>query len=178
LFSFLQDEAIQHASRLGLTIAVHCGYLSGTNLDFTRTHIRHIVPVLLRHPDAHFDLFHLGYPWIEEAIAIAKGFANVSLNLCWSHAINPPAYERAIIEIANSVPSNKILAMGGDVSLLPDVAYGYLKLARIGMARALSNCIDDKLLSLREARAIADTWLFKNAFTIYPKLRLYAPGRK
>ena len=174
LFSFLQDEAIKCASRADLTVAVHCGFLAGVNCDFTRTHVRYMVPLLLRHPEAHFDLFHLGYPWIEEAIAIAKSFSNASLNLCWCHAINPSAYERAIVEIINSVPSNKILAIGGDVWRLPDVAYGHLKLARTGMARAFSNCVSDGRISFDEVRALAERWLNTNAFTIYPKLKLYA----
>lgn len=174
LFSFLQDAAIKCARRSGLTIAVHCGYLAGANRDFTRTHVRYMVPLLLRHPDTHFDLFHLGYPWIEEAIAIAKGFSNVSLNLCWCHAINLAAYEQAIVEIINSVPANKVLAMGGDVWRLPDVAYGHLKLARIGIARAFSNCVSAGRVSLAEARALAESWLNTNAFSIYPKLGLLA----
>lgn len=176
-FSFLQDKAIELAARSNLTIAVHCGYLSGVNCDFTRTRITNIIPLLLRHPDARFDLFHLGYPWIEEAIAVAKAFTNVSLNLCWSHAINPAAYERAVAEIACSVPANKILAMGGDTWRLPDVSYGFLKLARAGLARALSTCISDKRLSPGEARALAEAWLYRNAFSIYPKLRIPAPAK-
>lgn len=178
LFSFLQDEAVKCAAQTNLTIAVHCGYLAGPNQDFSRTHVRHMFPLLLRHPDAHFDLFHLGYPWLEETIAIAKAFSNASLNLCWVHAINPPAYERAIIEMANSVPSNKVLAMGGDVRRLPDVAYGHLKLARTSLARALSNCISDGRISFNEACSLAKDWLYDNAFKIYPKLKLYASAKK
>ena len=64
--------------------------------------------------------------------------------------------------------------MGGDVWRLPDVAYGYLKLARIGMARAFSNCVSDGRMPFDEARALAERWLNTNAFAIYPKLKLYA----
>ncbi|MFA7159844.1 MAG: amidohydrolase family protein [Kiritimatiellia bacterium] len=172
-FSFLQDKAIELAARSNLTIAVHCGY--GTNCyDFTQARITHMIPLLQRHPEARFDLFHLGYPWIGEAIAIAKAFDNCSLNLCWSHAINLAAYERAVVEIASSVPANKILAMGGDTWRLPDVSYGFLKLARAGLARALSGCIHDGRLSFDEARDLAERWLYSNAFSVYPQLKLHA----
>ena len=177
-FSFLQDKAIELAARSNLTVAVHCGYLSGVNCDFTKTRITHMIPLLQRHPDARFDLFHLGYPWIEEAIAVAKAFTNVSLNLCWSHAINPAAYERAVAGIACSVPANKILAMGGDTWRLPDVSYGFLKMARISLARALSGCIHDSRLAFDEARVLAERWLYSNAFSIYPQLKLHAPGKE
>lgn len=64
--------------------------------------------------------------------------------------------------------------MGGDAWRLPDVAYGHLKLARIGMARAFSNCVSDGRVSFAEARALAERWLNTNAFLIYPKLKLFA----
>ncbi|MDD5706174.1 MAG: amidohydrolase family protein [Kiritimatiellae bacterium] len=174
LFSFLQDAAIGYAAQSDFTVAVHCGIGAGVNYDFTDQHVRHMIPLLLRHPGARFDLFHLGYPWMGEAIAIAQSFPNVSLNLCWCHANNPSVYERAIADLVGSVASNKILAMGGDIWRLPDVAYGYLKLARLGLARALSGCVSDGRLSSGEACALAEAWLNSNAFAIYPKLKLPA----
>ena len=167
---FLFDQVLQRIPEYRFTIAVHCGYLAGWNEDFTRTHARHMIPSLRRHPEVRFDLFHLNYPWMDEAIAIGKQFTNVSLNLAWCHILNPCAAERAMIELIHAVPINKVLAMGGDYWRLPDVAYGHLKLARMLFARALCACIDERWITEPEARSIADCWLHDNAYEHYPLL--------
>ena len=167
---FVFDQILQRIPGYRYTIAVHCGYLSGCNADFSRTHIRHMLPILQRYPEVHFDLFHLSYPWMDEAVAIGKQFVNVSLNLAWCHILDPSATVRAMIDLINAVPINKVLAMGGDYWRLPDVAYGHLKLARELLSRALATCREECWITEADGRLIADRWLFYNAYDIYPLL--------
>ena len=75
-----------------------------------------------------------------------------------------------MVDIITTVPANKVLAMGGDYWELPDVAYGLLQLAREGLARSLSLCVEDGRISEHEAMTIAELWLQKNAREIYPRL--------
>jgi hypothetical protein len=53
---------------------------------------------------------------------------------------------------------------------LPDVSYGHLQLARGLVARSLGVCVDERQISLDEAKRIAELWLRENAYTIYPRL--------
>lgn len=167
---YLFQEILKLVPRHDFTVAVHCGYYAGVNQDFSASHVRHVIPVLQRNPAVRFDLFHLSYPWIEEAIAIGQAFTNVTLNLTWCAIINPLATERAMMELVNTVPHNKVLAMGGDYWELPDVAYGHLRLARELLARSLSNCVADERIAVEEAKDIARLWLSDNARQIYPLL--------
>lgn len=167
---FVFDQILQRIPGYRYTVAVHCGFGAGCNADFSRTHIRQMFPILQRYPEVRFDLFHLGYPWVDEAVAVGKAFVNASLNLTWCHILNPSTTVRAMIDLIKSVPVNKVLAMGGDYWRLPDVAYGHLKLARELLGRALAICREERWLTAADARRIADRWLFDNAYDIYPLL--------
>jgi len=165
---YLFQETLKLVPKYNFTVVVHCGYFSGANADCSTAHIRLMVPMLQQHPEVRFDLLHLSYPWIEEAIAIGKAFTNTSLNLTWCALLNPAATERAMLELINTVPINKVLAMGGDYWELPDVAYGHLRLARELLARSLVNGVADRRITVADARAIARRWLRENAREIYP----------
>ena len=65
-------------------------------------------------PLVQFDLFHMSDPCQGEAAAIAKVFPNVHIDLCWAHIISPSAARRALHEMLDTVPSNKIFGYGGD----------------------------------------------------------------
>ncbi len=168
LQAFLLAEVLELAVPFRFTVAVHCGYYSGVWCNFTPSHVRNMVPLLQRFRDTRFDLFHLSFPWVDEAMAVGKAFPNVSLNLAWCMIISPTGTERAMSEILGEVPANKVLAFGGDYWELPDVAYGHLRLAQRALAGALSRNVADGAIGLDDAKRVADWWLRENAYEIYP----------
>ena len=64
--------------------------------------------------DVRFDLFHLGMPMIRDAILIGKTCPNIVLNLTCCPIISQVQTYRALDEILDLVPVNKIVAFGGD----------------------------------------------------------------
>jgi predicted TIM-barrel fold metal-dependent hydrolase len=163
LRDYVVDRLIPLAAERGLVVAVHTGYWG----DFRNLHPLHMVPVLRRHRDVPFDIYHLGYPWPREALMLAKEFANVRLNLCWVHAISPRAAEQAVDEALDLLPVNKVLAFGGDYSVGIEKVYGQLTMARENIARPLARRIAEGRLDQEAALQIARRWFFDNPVELY-----------
>ena len=163
LRDYVVDELIAYATELDLVIAVHTGYWG----DFRMLDPTHMIPVLQRHPKTRFDIYHLGYPWMREAIMLGKGFPNVWLNLCWTHIISQQFTKIAIDELLDMIPMNKIIAFGGDYALPVEKVYGHLMMAREDLARVFARRIGDGDLSENRAIEIANQWFWSNPRELY-----------
>lgn len=163
LRDFVVDETIRYATELGLVICVHTGYWG----DFRMLDPTHMIPVLQRHPDARFDIYHLGYPWVREAIMLGKGFANVWLNLCWTHIISQRFAMAGLDELIDMVPMNKIIGFGGDYGLPVEKVYGHLVMAREDIARVLARRVEDGDFNEETAIQLAHKWLYENPTELY-----------
>jgi predicted TIM-barrel fold metal-dependent hydrolase len=163
LRDYVIDQTIAFAATQGLVIAVHTGYWG----DFRTLDPLHMIPILQRHPNARFDIYHLGYPWVRQAIMLGKGFPNVWLNLCWTHIISQQFVMAALDEAIDLIPMNKILAFGGDYALPVEKVYGHLVMAREDIARVLARRIGDGFFTEEEALNIAHQWFWDNPRQLY-----------
>ena len=84
LLDYVVDEIVRFAADEDLVVCVHTAYWG----DFRMLDPAHMIPVLQRHPKTRFDIYHLGYPYVRDALMLGKGFSNVWLNLCWTHIIS------------------------------------------------------------------------------------------
>jgi predicted TIM-barrel fold metal-dependent hydrolase len=167
----LQDWAFHRCIRLSidhdLPVKIHTGYKAGVNF----MDLRHVAPARLtnlfvQYPTALFDLFHIGYPYQEEVLALAKHFTNVYVDMCWAWIIDPRASGRFLKQFVSAVPSRKLFAFGGDYEVAEPV-YGHLRIARDGIARALGELVDEGYLGSSEALTIARQILRENAMEIF-----------
>jgi uncharacterized protein len=164
LRDYVHDEVLCCAGELGLVVSVHAGYWG----DFRNVSPLHLIPEIMRHPEVRFDVFHLGYPWIRETLMLAKGFANVWLNLCWVHIISQHAAGEALDEILDLLPISKVLAFGGDFGTSSvECIYGHLAMSRQNIASALVRCIQASQLSEEKAIRIAQKWYWDNPVQLY-----------
>ncbi len=157
------DFAVRCATELDLVLAVHTGYWG----DFRRLDSAHLIPLILRHPQARFDIFHLGYPWVRETLMLAKGFPNVWLNLCWTHVISQRMATDALDEAIDLLPMNKLLGFGGDYWKPVEKVYGHLVMAREDIARVLANRIVAGRMTEAQALRQARMWLWDNPKALY-----------
>jgi predicted TIM-barrel fold metal-dependent hydrolase len=157
------DHAIKVATGLDMAIAVHTGYWG----DFRAINPLNMIPVLFRHPNAKFDVYHLGYPWVRETLMLGKQFPNVWLNFCWLNIISQSCTMDAYNEAIDLVPTNKILAFGGDYGLPVENVYGHLVMARENVARVLSSRIKDGLMTVSQAVDTAKQWFCTNPAELY-----------
>jgi len=163
LRDYIVDQTISIAMELDLVVAVHTGYWG----DFRALDPLHMIPILQRHPKARFDIYHLGYPWVREALMLGKGFANVWLNLCWTHIISQRFAVAGLDEAIDLVPMNKILAFGGDYGTPVEKTYGHLVMAREDLAEVLGRRIRAKQMTESQALALARKWFWDNPMELY-----------
>jgi predicted TIM-barrel fold metal-dependent hydrolase len=163
LRSYLTEATLNMAAELGLVVAVHTGMWG----DFRTLDHKHMIPIIMRHPDTKFDLYHMGMPWVRETGVMGKNFPNVWLNLCWSHIISPRMTCSALDEWVDLVPMNKIIAFGGDYDVAVEKVYGHLVMARENIAKVLGGRIEDGLMAEEEAISIAESWFYHNPKDLY-----------
>ncbi len=164
LRSYLTDRAIEFAGEQGLVVAVHTGYWG----DFRQLHPLHMLPLLMKHPNVRFDIYHLGYPWVRDALMLGKGFSNVYLNLAWTHIISQKFAVDGIDEAIDLVPVNKMLAFGGDyISSAVEKVYGHLVMAREDVSRVLAARIESGTLKEKQAEYIINRWFWDNPAELY-----------
>lgn len=163
LRDYVVDQTIAFAASQDLVIAVHTGYWG----DFRTLDPLHIIPLLQRHPQARFDIYHLGYPWVREALMLGKGFPNVWLNLCWTHIISQRFVVAALDEALDLIPMNKLLAFGGDYGLPVEKVYGHLVMAREDIAQVLARRITAGQMTESQALELARKWFWDNPRELY-----------
>jgi len=163
LNSVIYDRAFRLAEKKRIPVAVHSGVWG----DFRYSQPTHLIPMATNYSDVSFDLFHLGIPYVREAIMIGKMFPNVSLNLCWNSIVSPEQTVRMLDECVDMIPMNNIIAFGGDYGFAVEKVYGHLKMAREVVARVLSKRISGGEMDFAEALRIAGMWFYDNPVKIY-----------
>jgi predicted TIM-barrel fold metal-dependent hydrolase len=159
-------EILPLAASQDMVVCVHAGYWG----DYRSLNPSNLVPLVQAFPQVRFDLYHLGYPYVREAIMLGKSFANVFLNLGWTHIISQRFACDAMDEILDTVPVHKILAFGGDYSVPVEKVYGHLVMARENLAWVLAQRIGRGAMDREAALAVARLWFVDNAYSIYPLL--------
>lgn len=163
LRDYVVDQVVAFASQQDLVIAVHTGYWG----DFRQLDPLHMIPLLQRHPTARFDIYHLGYPWMRETLMLGKGFSNVWLNLAWTHIISQRFATAGLDEAIDLVPTNKVLAFGGDYAVPVEKVYGHLVMAREDIAEALARRVVEGQMTETQALDLAHRWFWENPVELY-----------
>ena len=110
--------------------------------------------LLARYPQARFVLMHIAYPYSDELVALAKHYPNVYVDLCWAWSIDPWTAHDFVRRMIHAVPINKLFAFGGD-TFWPAASVAYAAQARTWLTRALQAEVDERLLTERQAIAVA-----------------------
>jgi hypothetical protein len=172
----LQDCLFHHCVRRAidhrLPIKLHTGYYAGRNgmpLARVAQNPADLCPLLRQYPEARFVLMHIGYPYQDEMIALGKHYANAFIDLCWAWIISPAACVRFVTEFLTAAPVNKLLGFGGDYIPIEPVI-GHARIARRGLALALTALVEDGWMSEPEAIAAGERVLRGNALELFPRL--------
>lgn len=164
MFHHLLDLAAQHR----LPLQIHTGIQAGNGNHIPNSRPSLLTESIRMHPAVPFDLFHVGYPWTGEVIALAKMFPHVHADFCWAWVLSPTAARRALAETLDAVPFNKIMGFGGDYRYV-ELSYGHARMARANIARVLSEMVEARVLSESDALEIAGAILAKNPARLFPK---------
>jgi predicted TIM-barrel fold metal-dependent hydrolase len=159
-------QIVRAAVEREVPIQIHTGLQEGNGNILENSNPLLLTNLCLEYPQAKFDLFHGGYPFMGEALALAKNFSNVFLDLCWLYIISPSAGARMLHEAIETIPANKIFAFGGDF-IIPEGSYGHSVMARRAVSRVLTEKVEDGYLTEDEAVALAQGMLRDNPATLY-----------
>ena len=163
LRDYLLDRSFDVAAEADVPVAVHTGYWG----DFRQFDPKFMLGFAAQRQDVRFDLFHLGMPMIRDAILIGKTCPNIVLNLTCCPIISQVQTCRALDEILDLVPVNKVIAFGGDYRVSVQKVWGHLVMARECVAAALADRIEAGDLDRKEALRIARLWFFDNPARVY-----------
>ena len=163
LRDYLVEILVEMAAEQDWPVAVHAGMWG----DFREMDAQNFIPFAPRHPNVTFDLYHMSMPNVRPCAILAKNFANVHLNLCWTHVISQKMTIAALDEYLDLLPISKITAFGGDYNRPVEKVYGHLVMAREDIATVLGRRVDEGFFGPDEAAHIAHQWFYENPKRIY-----------
>ena len=158
---YMMHFILRLAQQKNLTIQFHTGLQEGNGNMLYHSDPSLLSNLFLEYPELKFDLFHISYPYQYAAIALAKNFPNVYLDMCWAHIISPQASIQMLMEWIDTVPVNKISAFGGDYMFI-DAVVGHQYIARENVSIALANKIEEGVFDTERAKKIAGRLFFEN----------------
>jgi predicted TIM-barrel fold metal-dependent hydrolase len=170
LQDYLFRYCVQKATDYGLPVKLHTGYYAGRGpmpLSRLRQNASDLCQLLQDFPHTKFVLMHIGYPYQDEFIALAKHYPNAYVDMCWAWIINPAACIRFLKEFLMSAPANKIFTFGGDYIAVENV-YGHSVIARRGIVHALSELLAGSWIGREEVESLIERIMCGNAREVFP----------
>jgi predicted TIM-barrel fold metal-dependent hydrolase len=156
---------IQNAITRGLPVQIHTGILAGGKSMLANSNPLLLSNLFLEFPDARFDIFHGGFPFLREMGSLALMFPNVYLNTCWLPLISYASFQSALREWLCYVPAGKFL-WGGDCHSVEGI-YGSVFMMRQALSEVLAGAIEDGLLDKDAGLSFARGILRDNAGRLF-----------
>ena len=166
LQDYVVHRILQLSERNGLPVQIHTGLQEGNENILVNSDPTLLTNLFMEYKDVKFDIFHAGYPYFRELAALSKNFPNVYVDLCWMHVISPRAARTILSEWLDMIPSNKILAFGGDYRFV-EGSYGHIVLARRNVARVLEEKVSSGELEPRNVTGLSSRLLRENAKELF-----------
>ena len=169
LHDFVMLQIMQQAETHNLPIQIHTGILAGTSHNNTigSTNATHLTNLFVKFPKLKFVIFHGSYPYMAELGVLAKTHPNVYIDMSWMYVISPEASKRALEEWLLTVPSNKIMAFGGDYGQTVEATYAHAVMARRIVTEVLVGMVEKEYINKTDAIDIAQRILRDNALELY-----------
>lgn len=164
------NDLAHYCSEQGVPIHMH----TGTTGDLFKTPLAEtldpflLIPYLSR-PELKklkIVLLHAGNPWIRNAAHMAYNFPNVYLDMGWVFPWTALAHNLILEEVMSIAPMSKVF-YGAGCHTGPEPAYIGAMVIKRSLTSALSDLIEDKFLTKRQAEEIAHQILHSNAERLY-----------
>ena len=168
LENYIMHNLIDYATELNLPLAMHAGVWG----DFRNIDPRHMNTLAPEHPDARFDLYHMGMPDVRAAIMVGTMQPNVWTNLCWTHIVSQEMACSGINELLDMIPLSKVSAFGADYQAPVEKVVGHLIMAKENLARVFGARIDKGSMGMADADEILHKWLWENPLKLYSKIKI------
>ena len=169
LRDFLLRRALIKSVSLKVPVLIHTG-LGDTDVVASECNPV-LLADLLRDKEvvpAKVVLVHGGFPYTYEAGWLANVLPNVffELSACLPPFVEPAVSARRYGDVLQWVPLPKLI-YGSDSSEIPETTWYYALLAKRAMAQALSELVETRVLTEREALEAAENIFFNNAKALF-----------
>jgi len=166
LQDYMMHYILQAAMEREIAVQIHTGIQEGMGHNLEDSNPMLLKNLFSKYPKLIFDLFHTGYPYERELTVLAKYYANVYVDFCWSHLISPFAAKNAFYEMLDVIPYTKIFGFGGDYVFFDGVV-GHLTLAKQNICTVLSQKVTNKECSIDLAEKILQAVLYDKAKKVF-----------
>jgi hypothetical protein len=154
---FILDLLAKKAAEYGLVFQVHAGLaLQATS------HPRRLMWLLDNNPDTIFDLFHAGYPWTQEVLAMAAERPNLIVDTCWLPIISPTAAVRFYQEYPEVAFRADTLLWGGD-NWYAEESYGAAQTFKDCLAKAVGDKVEGGYWTRKQGLRYAEGVMWRAA---------------
>jgi hypothetical protein len=154
---FILNLLAQKAAQYGLVFQVHAGLALQAG-----SHPWRLMWLLDNNPDTTFDLFHCGYPWTQEVLAMASERPNLIVDTCWLPIISPTAAVRFYHEYAEAAFRADTLCWGGD-NWHAEESYGAALTFKDCLAKAVSEKVEGGYWTRRQGLRYAEGVMWRAA---------------
>jgi predicted TIM-barrel fold metal-dependent hydrolase len=118
--------------------------------------------LLDNNPDTTFDLFHAGYPWMNDVLAMASERPNLLVDTCWLPIISPSAAVRFYSEYPEVAYRSDTLLWGGD-NRHAEETYGAALTFKDCLAKAVADKVEGGYWTRREGLRFAEGVMWRAA---------------
>lgn len=166
LEDYVMHHLVRRCGECGLTMKFHTGIQEGNGNFIRNSRAALMANLFMEYPKTRFDIYHISYPYQEELVTLAKNFRNVFIDFAWMWVINPAAGRRALSDMLDAVPANKIHGFGGDY-IFPEGSYGHCVMARREIARVLCEKVEEGRFTEDYAARVGRMLLRENAMETF-----------
>ena len=154
---FILDLLAKKAAEYGLVFQIHAGLAIQKG-----SHPWRLMWLFDNNPSTIFDLFHAGYPWTQEVLAMASERANVIVDTCWLPIISPTAAVRFYQEYAEVAFRADTLMWGGD-NWHAEESYAAALTFKDCLAKAIAEKVEGGYWTRREGLRYAEGVMWRAA---------------
>ncbi len=154
---FIFNLLAQKAHQYGLVFQMHVGLAQQQH-----SHPWRLLWLLDNNPDTIFDLFHGGYPWLDDVLAMASERRNLIVDSCWLPIISPSAAVRFYSEYAEVAYRADSLCWGGD-NWYPEETFGAVLTFKDCLAKAVADKVEGNYWTRREGLRYAEGVMWRAA---------------
>jgi len=131
-YDYMIFRLCEMAGELGIPVQIHTGL--GRMDKSAPLYLRELIAAL---PGVKFDLFHGGFPWTDDTLALLHNFPNTWADLCWLPLVNTSVARRFVREALDVCGAHRML--WGCDTWTSEESYGALLAGREVIASALAD---------------------------------------
>ncbi|MBN1459842.1 MAG: amidohydrolase family protein, partial [Armatimonadetes bacterium] len=154
---FVLNLLAQKASEYDLVFQIHAGLALQATSQPGR-----LMWLLDNNPDTTFDLFHAGYPWLDDVLAMASERSNLLVDTCWLPIISPSAAVRFYSEFPEVAYRQDAILWGGD-NWHAEETYGAVLTFKDCLAKAVADKVEGGYWTRREGIRFAEAAMWRTA---------------